>query len=158
MVLTKPLLIGGAVAAVAAVILFTGDSHAAQERRVLPPVPRPPDLPPPQIEVGPSYYEIPETTVYGDPAAVNFLATTKQMAKAAESAVQSGEGAKCTYSPTTHAFQVAYNQDPTSKHPENVLGSANAIVYGLKEDGLFGQQTATAIWYVTGDLPASLCG
>lgn len=167
MLLSKPVMIGGAVALAAGLLLLTsGTSHAAVEPSPpgpwLPPVPRPDDLPLPPEPVYPTGptgpVVIPEVTVYGDPAAVAFAASTKAQASAAESAIQSGEGAGCTYSPSVHAFQAAYNQDPTSQHPENVLGDASHIVYALKEDGKAGQQTMTAIWYVTGGLHPSLCG
>jgi hypothetical protein len=164
--LSKPILIAGGVAVAALVLLATSStSHAAQLPPAPPGPPEPPapypgplPPPPPPPAPGPSpVVTIPEVIVYGDPTAIAFAPETIAAANFAAARVQAGEGSGCSYSPAVHAFQATYNLDPTSQHPENVLRTA-AHPHSLTEDGKFGINTATAVFYVTGAQLRSLCG
>jgi hypothetical protein len=163
---SKPILIGG-VAALAALayLSFSGTSHAAQGP--LQPTPLPPEpLPPGPISPPTPYFPphlpddniTPPVVVVGDPAAIQFLPATLDAGIHAAAMVQAGEGAGCSFSASTLAFQRAYNADPTSQHSENVLGTSSSPVFSLNEDGKFGINTATAVWYVTGIQMPGLCG
>lgn len=154
--ISKPLLVGGAVLAGALLWMFSGTSHAAVQTEQKP-IPRPPDLPPPAPPPNVAPTTIAPVVVHGDPAAIAWGDATLTAAIDCEHALATGAGAGCTFADAVHNFQAAYNADPTSQHPENVLGSAAAPRYNLDVDGLYGQQTATALMYVTGDFVPSLC-
>ena len=160
--ISKPYLIGGGVvlAALAYMALSPSSAHAAQNLPPRPPAPPPPEpqqIPETVIEVGPGVVEIPEVVVYGDPAAIAFSPDTLHAALAADAAVESGHADGCRVCPDVLAFQRAYNLDPVSKHPENMLGTPDRVVYSLAEDGKFGQNSAVAVMYGPGAMPLSRC-
>lgn len=145
----KKALIAGAAAIAAGFLLLSKRSSAAQGP-ALPTTPRPPDEP-----AGTGTVTIPTVVIHGDPSSIAWgddaLTTAHDLQQHLNPNGSSAYGRWPIPAGIVAAFQHAYNADPTSKNASNVLGSASAPVYSLAEDDKFGPQTATALFYVTGE-------